>query len=531
MIHILIALGITSYIIFSLGFFHFLFIPITQIIGLFLLITIIILLRKERLVSTEIYKELIQSKISLVFFSIIILQAGINLIGVFGPEIGFDALWYHLTLPKLYVQQQSISFIPGGLLYYSAMPKLGEMLYIIGLSFGGEVFPKLIHYSFGVISTCLLYKVLRLYVKPQMAIIGCTIFYSNLVVGWESTSAYIDLIRTAFEIGAMYCFLLWNKTNNKTWLWHTALLIGFATTTKLLALGTLGIFLFLILYIRFNKDTFISLSKDVIFFSCIALFIPFPWLLFSFLSTGNPVYPFFTSLYPVSHSFSLVNPMSIVNDILHLLLFSPDPISILYLVFIPLLVYCYKNFSREQKIFALYCLLSIVVWYITPRTGGGRFILPYLPVWSGVIILIIQQFNNKNNWMNMFLIIIVLTTSLSVGYRLLANSKYIPYIVTKESKAMFLQKNLDFSYGDFFDVDGRMSEVIGNNKTLLIGFHNLYYIDFPYIHESWVKKGDTFTYVAVQNAVLPKRFTSWKKIYENSNTQVALYTIGKSVTY
>jgi len=58
---------------------------------------------------------------------LIVLQAFVNIIGVFGPELAFDALWYHLTLPKLYLVHHSIFFIPGGLLYYSGMPKIAEM--------------------------------------------------------------------------------------------------------------------------------------------------------------------------------------------------------------------------------------------------------------------------------------------------------------------------------------------------------------------------------------------------------------------
>ena len=60
----------------------------------------------------------------------------VNLVGALGPETAFDALWYHITLPKIYLQHKELLFIPGGLLYYSAMPQLGEMLYVGGVSDG-----------------------------------------------------------------------------------------------------------------------------------------------------------------------------------------------------------------------------------------------------------------------------------------------------------------------------------------------------------------------------------------------------------
>src|SRR5262245_17284235 len=61
-----------------------------------------------------------KNKLFLFFLALFILQVLLNFIGVLGPERGFDALWYHLTLPKLYLLNHSIFFIPGGLLYYSA---------------------------------------------------------------------------------------------------------------------------------------------------------------------------------------------------------------------------------------------------------------------------------------------------------------------------------------------------------------------------------------------------------------------------
>ena len=62
---------------------------------------------------------------------------------------------------------------------------------------------------------------------------------------------------------------------------------------------------------------------------------------------------------------------------------------------------------------------------------------------------------------------------------------------------------------------------------LLYGFHNLYYVNFPFVDSSWVKKGDDFNYVAVQNSKIPERFSDWSLVYSNSITRVKLYTKGE----
>ncbi|MEK7063983.1 MAG: hypothetical protein AAB973_00030, partial [Patescibacteria group bacterium] len=75
----------------------------------------------------------------LVLVLIIFFQAMVNLVGALGPEMGFDALWYHLTIPRIWLEEHRIFFI-GGNLYYSAMPKLIDMLYV-----WGETPAKLMH--------------------------------------------------------------------------------------------------------------------------------------------------------------------------------------------------------------------------------------------------------------------------------------------------------------------------------------------------------------------------------------------------
>ena len=60
--------------------------------------------------------------VKILIWTPIILQALLNFATVFTPEIGFDALWYHLTLPKLWLLKHQWHF-NGGLLYYSVMPR------------------------------------------------------------------------------------------------------------------------------------------------------------------------------------------------------------------------------------------------------------------------------------------------------------------------------------------------------------------------------------------------------------------------
>lgn len=505
-------IGIYSYIIFALGLMGLL--NKEYILSLTILYLVITIFLNRLILSTSlgkmmhVFTYIRQSKLTFIICALIIVQSLVNLIGVLGPELGFDALWYHLTLPKLYLINHSVFHIPGNLLYYSDMPKLTEMLYIAGLTFGDEMLPKLIHFSFGILSLVALYKLSCKFLSKTNSLLVVLLFYSNLVVGWMSITAYIDLARTFLELMTLWLFLEWFEKRESKWLIASAIMLGLAISTKLLALGSLFIFIMLIII-------FARKFINVLIYLFFALIVPLPWFIFSYINTGNPLYPFFTDIYPIKFNFNFANPLNLA-----------DPISPLYVIFLPLAVFFYKKFKPPLKLISSYCFLATLVWYLTPQTGGGRFILPYLPAFSVLSIWVVNEIRIIKT-RAIIIGAIVLFSLFSLIYRFGANLKYIPVVFGHESKAQFLSKNLNFSFGDFYDVDGYFKNNIKQtDKVLLYGFHNLYYVNFPFIDSSWVKKGDRFNFIAVLGNNLPDRFSSWSMIYYNQKTNVKLYSIG-----
>ncbi len=525
-----VFIGIYSYLIFFLGLFGLLtkmnILFLTVVWWFALLFTerksLVSGFKKIQSINLE-FRKWIKSPITLVV-ALIVLQAFVNLLGALGPELAFDALWYHLTLPKLYLIYHTIFHIPGGLLYYSDMPKLGEMLYVGALAMGNEIFAKVIHFTFGILVLIALYKLSRRFFTPLIALLVVSIFYANLVVDWESITAYIDLIRAFFEIMALWGFLFWSEKQKMKWLIVSAIMVGLAITTKVLAIESLVIFSFLIF------PFYISHPKSYIYlliYLIVALAVPLPWFLFSFIHTGNPVYPFFTHTYEVS--VSSPNPLQIIIDLWNLFTHSSDPVSPIYLIFLPLLFATYSRLQKEIKIVVWYSGLSLLLWYFTPQTGGGRFILPYLPAFSlvcgAIFASLLKQVGKEWQYVaRLVLFTIILVSCISIGYRVFANMKYIPVIAREESQHTFLANHLNFHFGDFYDTDYYFAKHIKPSDTVLLyGFHNLYYVDFPFIDSSWIRKGDRFNYIAIQNVSLPSRFKNWQLVYINKKTMVQLY--------
>lgn len=528
MYKVAVLIGTYAYSLFVLGLVGFLQKPLILFDSLIFSILFLMVCPKPGKVEVRTTLETVRNNTRVFFFFLLFLALLImTFIGVLGPELSFDALWYHLTLPKLWLEEQRIWYIPGGLLYYAAMPKLGELLYLPVLAMQGEILAKVIHFLFGL-GTCLaIYKISRQYTSSFFALLAAIVFFSNIVVSWEATTAYIDLIRAFYEILALGSFLVFAKTRKRRWILLTGVLLGFAVTSKLLALGSLGIFILLLGYLHVPQKAYKQFLISTLSLVGVALLIPLPWLLFAYFNTGNPVYPFFTSLYPVSFFTAEMSFFMFPYALFLLFIHAADPVSPLYLVFIPLLFLAWKKLSKEARLIAFYCGLALIVWYITPQTGGGRFILPYLPAFSMLVALVLARFQKEKPFYRFLIFLIVLNAVITIGYRGIANSRFLPVILGTESKETFLTNNLNFSYGDFYDTDGFFKDTIKpSDRVLLYGFHNLYYVDFPFVHESWVKEGDTFTYIAIQNSTLPKRFSDWEKIHYNAKTGVSIYKKG-----
>ncbi len=449
------------------------------------------------------------------------IQAGINLIGALGPELAFDSLWYHLTLPKLYLLHHSVYFVPGWLLNYSAMPKLIEMIYMVGLAFGNEIIPKLIHFMFGIMICISVYIVSRKFLNKTYALLAVVIFYANLVVGWMSITAYIDLGRTFFEFLALWAFMDFVTRHKTKYLYLSAVFIGLSISAKLIALGSIGIYLAMLVFV-FRKN--VRLAVDYcIRFGIISLIISLPWFIFAYIHTDNPLYPIFSGLTIGYKPLTLLNPLNFLSSTWTIFTHAADPISPLYIILLPVVMALWRRFNQNERFIGLYCLLGFIVWYVTPQTGGGRFILAYLPAFSLLAGLTVSKLKTKS-FRTLYICIIILVALSSIGYRALANKRYIPVILGKQSKADFLAKNLNFSFGDFNDIDGYFAKKIKpTDRVLIYGIHNLYYVDFPFIHESYLKNGDYFDYILVSNTKLPQKYSNWIKIYQNTTTYITLY--------
>lgn len=519
MLKIAFFIGIYSYSVLFLGLLgllnNFFLLPVTA-----LFIAVLLFSNKKELKKLLHIKVKIKSKREIILFLLLGLLFFVNLVGALGPELAFDALWYHLTIPKMFLLNNKIYFIHGNLLYYNLMPKLTEMLYVVSLSLGNEIVAKIVHYSFGVLSCGALYKLSRMYLSRVWAMVVVIAFYSNLAISWLSITAYSDLPRVFFEILSIYYFLLYSKKKKSSHLVISALLLGFAISTKVLAMGTIVIFVVLIW--SFKSKISIKLKRTLHYF-LLSMAIPLPWFVISYLYSGNPFFPLFTHLGLRNFSLELLSPIAFIKTFVNILLFSPDPINPIYIICLPLVFILLSSKVKEYKLLFIYSALSYVIWYTTSQSGGARFLAAYLPVYTLLVILAINQIKRKiivSATFGAILFVAIIT----LGYRGIANKRYIPVILGLQTKQDFLMKNLKFSFGDFYDENSEIKKIVGEKTVELMNMHNLYYVDFPFTLKEFGENKKA-SYVLIQGGDLPAVYKNPQFIYKNDKTHVKLYKL------
>ncbi|HVZ67720.1 MAG TPA: glycosyltransferase family 39 protein [Patescibacteria group bacterium] len=504
-----VLVGIYSYFLFLLGLLGSLGIfPLTASLIVFLTVSLTIFIRNHPLLKLINFVNKLATVEKAALFLLVVLML-INLIGALGPETAFDSLWYHLTIPKVYLANQKIFYITGGLLYYSVMPKLIDIIYIPFIALKIDILTKLLSFLFSILTVFVIYRTARLFFTKHIALITVLVFYSNLVVSWEATTSYIDFGRTFFESLAVYYLIIFlNKKKNEQ-LIKIGIAEGLSISSKILAVGSLIPLFLTLLWDRIKL-------KKIFLCMLISVLIPLPWFIFAYVSTGNLFYPFFSPLFQTYPGVDLLAPVKLLR--------SPDPISPIYFISLPLIVLYYKKYKPIYKKTVIYAFLTFLVWWISPQTGGGRFLMPYLPVYSILVGGVI--FYSSKNVAKYLTLVVVFITVVTIFYRLGANMRYLPVVLGKESRQEYLSKNLKYDFGDFYDTDGYFSKHITQKDVVLTyNIHNLYYIDFPFIDSTWIKKGDKFNYLLVRGNI-PTRFKKWKLVYKNNKTNIKLYSGG-----
>ena len=148
----------------------------------------------------------------------------IYLIGMFlvtallalAPPLDWDSLFYHLTLPKLYLAQGRIAPVTD--VPHQYFPGLVEMLYLGAMALKGDVAAKLLHLAFLPLSAGMVYLVARRHFCERCGWRAVAVYASMPMVFLLGSWAYNDLALATYQLAALYAFLNWREREAGRWL-------------------------------------------------------------------------------------------------------------------------------------------------------------------------------------------------------------------------------------------------------------------------------------------------------------------------
>jgi hypothetical protein len=220
------------------------------------------------------------------------------------PAIKWDAMAYHLQLPRQYLAAGAFTFIAEN--PYWGHPQLVEMLYTFGMAFHRPQTAAALGWIFSVVFLLGLVGLVNAQlsrIRPAkepttiagwMAAVAVTAGYTfRYLAGW----AYTDLFSALAGLAALIVFFAWLDFRKPSWFLWASLFAGLALGTKWTSgVLVIGIFTAALLLRKQGNLSFKQwLLGGMIVFAAVA-----PWLIKNMLATGSPVYPYFFGTHYVS---------------------------------------------------------------------------------------------------------------------------------------------------------------------------------------------------------------------------------------
>jgi 4-amino-4-deoxy-L-arabinose transferase-like glycosyltransferase len=212
------------------------------------------------------------------------------------PPVLYDEAAYHLAIPKIYILQHSITYIP--FIPYANWPLGTEMLFTVGLLLGSETLVHMITWNALILTCGGLWLCGRRYFGPLGAALSVLIFTAMPMVGTEAGTGLVELPLALFTALAVFAFLRWIEQRETSWFLLSAISSGLAASVKFNGAVTAALMacLFALADVLVHRRSILTSIKALIVYGLVAFAVVLPWYLKAFLQTGNPLWPFFLNV-------------------------------------------------------------------------------------------------------------------------------------------------------------------------------------------------------------------------------------------
>ncbi len=232
------------------------------------------------------------TRLSILLASFLCLTFLFALFSALTPPSEWDALVYHLTGPKIYINEGRLVSVPDN--FHLNFPALVEMLFTCMMLMKGDILAHLIHLTYGLLTALAIYSFSRKHFSGHVPLLATVLFASIPTAVVIGTWAYVDLALAFYVFMAFFALMNWlDAPTRKRWLLVAGIACGMAMSVKYTGVTALIVLSVLILFRLLRKRAeyrqYLAALAAVVL---IAAIVASPWYCKNVVYTGNPVYPY-----------------------------------------------------------------------------------------------------------------------------------------------------------------------------------------------------------------------------------------------
>lgn len=417
------------------------------------------------------------------------------------PPFFWDALTYHLAVPRAYADAHGFIYMPYNV--YASMPMGGSLFYLAPYLWDGLITAKASHLVVTVLALSLTYRLGRLWLRQFYAALAAVLVIFTPPVVATMCGAHNDHFQMLFVAAALYIYFesvpdgVMSKRN---WL-ALGIFLGAALAVKYSAVATLAAFVPVWIYDVIKKRVRWSW---VVKTAAVAALLVLPWLVKAYVERGNPVFPVMYGVFD-GRDFTAEQADRLMAWQLEMgegrggkdLLLLPYRISVeadvgyanfsgVYLPFLlPFAALAVFLFKRGGRLIA-FGWLYLAAWFFGPQQL--RFLDAALPAFGVAAAAVVGAVDVRwGDWPRRFwrLAVTVVLFPVSIPYFAGGIVGFVPvasYLVSEDIQ-LFLVKNVGFAEAQVFINE----ELPADAKILMVFMNHTLYLERDAVYDSFLE--------------------------------------------
>jgi len=284
-----IGLGITSYLTLALALAGALVLPFA---ALMLGVGAVLAWRRIAALGPVIGAVMRppRSRLSPLLFAVCV-WGFVILVEAVAPEVQYDALSYHLGLPRVWIDAGRLIDVPEQSQSYLYLAT--EMNFTLAMLVAGQVAAKLMSFAYLCLAIGAVYALAARLFSRRAAVVAAGLFAMTPAIAWQGSTTYVDAAVTAYVTLGLLASFEARRDGSDRLAVLAGVLCGLAVASKLTAVIAVAPALLLIVTSG-RRDARLRSAGAFALAAAVAVA---PWPILRYLETGNPIFPLLNAVF------------------------------------------------------------------------------------------------------------------------------------------------------------------------------------------------------------------------------------------